>query len=369
MGLYFSNSCKPTNVNEFLNPFIDEYKFLNEIGIEINGINRQVVINCIVADAPARNFIKHCAAFNGYNGCDRCIQKGRWLGRVIFEKVDAPLRTDQNFYRKEDKLHHTGVSPFESLGIGMVSTMVLDVMHLVFLGVTKKLLCCWKSGPLPHRLGRLDIAEISERLLACRQFIPKEFNRKPRSLLELDFWKATEFRTFLLYLGPLVLKGILEKEKYYHFLKLSVAVRILLSENREWYNYAKSLLVLFVQQVPRLYVSEFLVYNVHSLVHLADDALKFGSLNSIYAFEFENFMQSIKRMLRARNNHLPQVIRRVSEYEISGVQNCRERTPYISTDPKNRTFLLATGEVVVVMQFNGSNQVEISKFTHKTNFF
>lgn len=304
VGLYYSDNCKPNKVTEFLEPFVEECLSLARTGLEINGILRKVFVKCIVADAPARNFIKNCVTFNAYHGCDRCDQKGKWLGRVIYDRNDANLRHDQDFNVQLDTLHHTGISPLQSLGIGMVSDVVLDYMHLVCLGVTKKLLSCWRSGPLPHRLGRHDILEISERILACKRFIPSEFNRKPRPLAELEYWKATEYRTFLLYLGPLVLKGILTKEKYEHFMLLSISIRILLSTNRDWYQYARKLLVSFVEKIPTLYVPEFLVYNVHSLIHLSDDAIKFGSLNGINAFPFENFMQAIKRMLRAKNGGL-----------------------------------------------------------------
>ena len=44
-------------------------------------------------------------------------------------------------------------------------------------------------------------------------------------------WKATELRTLLLSVGPIVLKGIMRPEKYIHFLSLSVSIGILLDED------------------------------------------------------------------------------------------------------------------------------------------
>jgi len=58
-----------------------------------------------------------------------------------------------------------------------------------------------------------------------------------------------------------------------------------------------------------------LVYNVHSLIHLADDAKLFGSLENISCFPFENQMQRLKKMLRKNSQPLQQMIKRIKEKE------------------------------------------------------
>jgi hypothetical protein len=85
----------------------------------------------------------------------------------------------------------------------------------------RKLLNVWISGPLQVRLGSQKIKQISAVLESWKPFIPVEFNRKCRSLSEISRWKATEFRLFLLYLGPIVLKNVVDLAVYEHFFIIS----------------------------------------------------------------------------------------------------------------------------------------------------
>ena len=74
---------------------------------------------------------------------------------------------------------------------------------------------------------------------------------------------------------------------------LSVAVSILVSPNlvMNHVDYAHQLLEYFVESERNLYGPEFLIYNVHSLLHLTDDSRTYGSLEKFSAFMFENYLQ------------------------------------------------------------------------------
>lgn len=372
VGLYYSEMSKPDNVDKFLEPFVSEMFGLIHNGVLLDGICYQVVLECVIADAPARNLLKRTVAYNAYHGCERCITKGSFRGRVIFEDIDAPLRTDHTFINQSDPSHHVGVSSLLRLNIQPVSGFVLDYMHLVCLGVVKKLVLLWKSGTkhnLTHKLSRDMLARISERLLSFRKRFPKEFSRKPRSLYEVEHWKATEFRTFLLYTGPVALKGILPPAKFDHFMLLSVSLRILLSDNREWYVYAKALLVEFVRLTGSLYSRECLIYNVHSLIHIADDSMKFGSLNRISAFPFENFMQKLKRCIKGNVNPLAQVIRREHESDAVGNFNSKEKSVLsFSLKPGDRNYCTRDGKIIALNQILGT-KVYGTEFCSYSDFF
>lgn len=82
---------------------------------------------------------------------------------------------------------------------------------------------------------------------------------------------GTKLLQIALYTGKMVLKGVLPDKMYHHFLTFSVALCILISPGlaKEYNSYAGELLTFFVKQGRALYGTEFLVYNVHSMVHLA----------------------------------------------------------------------------------------------------
>ena len=78
------------------------------------------------------------------------------------------------------------------------------------------------------------------------------FVSQPRSMLELERWKARELHSFLLYTGPAVLKK--KTEIYDLFTALSVATSILLMtdsfKRSSYLEYSQELLNVFANEVP-----------------------------------------------------------------------------------------------------------------------
>ena len=72
----------------------------------------------------------------------------------------------------------------------------------------------------------------------------------------------------------------------------------------------------FVAKSKRIYGESFTVYNIHNLLHLADDCQNLhSSLNDISAFKFENYLQVIKKSIRNANNPVAQIAKRKLEVE------------------------------------------------------
>lgn len=233
----------------------------------------------------------------------------------------------------------------------MVTSFPIDYMHAVCLGVMKKLLNSWVGGSLSVRLGANSVGAISKRLESLKPFIPSEFNRKPRGLNELARWKATEFRMFLVYLGPTVIKDIVDLGVYEHFLLFHCGIVILLS-NRHITNIgtelAGELLNVFVKHSILIYSLEFLVYNVHSLSHLYKDVEVYGSLDNISAFPFENYLGELKRLIRSPKKPLQQVFRRLKEKSFTD--------QLISFNNKNIKHLMQHVSGPVLCEFNTCKQ-------------
>jgi hypothetical protein len=319
IGIFCGNS-KPSPLANYLKPFVKELKDLMQSGTYYNGKLFTVSVRCFVCDMPARSYLKCVKSHNGYSSCDKCICNGNYIEhRVVLDDLDSALRTDESFQLQSDEDHHLGISPLIELNIGLVTCFPTDYMHSVCLGVMRKLIHSWvkpTKGDVKHvKLDSRSTKSLNDRLNHVRKFIPVEFNRKPRGVNEIDHWKATEYRTFLLYVGPIVLFKILKKNVYDHFMLLHSAIYILVSKNltSRFSNYSRIVLKQFVERCITIYGRQYLIYNVHSLIHMVDDVERFGTLDTFAAFKFENYLGSLKKTLRSPYKPLQQVGNRLSE--------------------------------------------------------
>ena len=117
----------------------------------------------------------------------------------------------------------------------MIFSFPLDYMHLVLLGVFKRLIkiwCgTWNERIQTHTLSKAKLKKIDDRLKLIRSTYPGEFHRIPTGLNGGSL-KATELRSILLYTGPVIFEGVLTPEQYQHFLYLHLGIRILVSEKK-----------------------------------------------------------------------------------------------------------------------------------------
>lgn len=322
VALYHGHD-KP-NSNDFLLDFVNECAKLTTIGILIKTVICKFKIEMLICDTPAKSFVLSLKSHSGYFSCTKCNQEGEMINNVIcfVETENLVKRTNDSFRNKLHPEHHVGETLFINIpNFNFIDNVPLDYMHNLLLGGTKRLLCNrrygWIFGRPPHKLRAKDVNNITNLLLKLRKYIPCEFSRKTRSIVECKRYKATEFRLFLLYTGPIVLKQVLSPKVYNNFITLSLASTILISNYYSKYehfiSYAHELMKHFITNSIQIYGPDFISHNIHNFLHLTDCVKLFGSLDNFSAFPFENFMQKLKKMVRKSSQPLQQVVRRIVE--------------------------------------------------------
>lgn len=365
---FFCGKSKPP-FNEFVRDFVIEMNHLINNGIVYNNVHRPVSLFCFTCDAPARSGLKATIQHTGYYACERCDVKGVSVrNRIVYDRWDpesnppTEARTNDVFRRdgysvpdEDGKRHQLGVSELIGLQFDIIKDFTLDPMHLVYLGVTRRFLYYLKGSYKKIKAGKLSTAylnAISRELDVLK--LPSEFARQPRGLSELDRWKATELKSFLLYTSLVVLRPYLSAAAWKHFISFSIAIRLLSEEvdaiRNANINIAEDLLKYFVSNSHVHYGETFCVFNVHSLLHLPNDVSHFQlPLLAFSCFPFENHLQKVKRLVRGKSNPLSQIVKRSEELDGSYYLD-KPLEMKIRSDGKNSCFLTTT-HVVFVKKF------------------
>lgn len=207
----------------------------------------------------------------------------------------------------------------------------------------KKCLGGWVRGDFNFhtKFSAEDIKNVSMLLRQCNASMPSEIHRAVRGLDTIAFWKGLEFRTFLLYVGPVVLRDYLPNDAYTHFLHIFCASRICSSEKYfnipQYQKVAESLFHDYIEQYIDLYGIDSIGSNVHNLCHIVDDVKRFGILPKISTYPFENMLFFIKNLLRSGRLPLSQVANRLTEMTectdinyASNTSQAPEVFPYLS---------------------------------------
>lgn len=249
------------------------------------------------------------------------------MRRVSFPQFDAPLRTDTGFRKREYAFHHNENSPLENITypdgsplLNMVKDFpTSDPLHHQDQGVMKRLLTIWCNGSTVYKnkWKKSDLNLINQAIYDCNKDLSSDVNRQLRSLNFMKFFKATEFRTILLYAGMVIFQDRLSDEIYEHFLSFCLAIRLYSCETyvkkQNLRKLARSLLADYCVNFVKFYGSNAIVSNIHNISHIADDVERFGALSNISTYPFENLLREIKYRTQASNNPLEQITRRIAE--------------------------------------------------------
>lgn len=143
----YAGKGDPTNIDDYMREFVEELKVITENGVYVtkDRIHKKFRFRCFIADSPARAYATGTMSHASYFGCPKCNQVCCMVGhKLYYQWFVGELRTDESFRNRDDMKHHkpefqTRHLSLESI-IGMVSQFVIDAMHAVDLGVTKRIL-------------------------------------------------------------------------------------------------------------------------------------------------------------------------------------------------------------------------------------
>jgi len=85
----------------------------------------------------------------------------------------------------------------------------------------------------------------------------------------------------------------------------------------------------FVFRFTQIYGVNHCIYNLHSLIHLADDCLTHGPLEAFSAFPFETYLGWLTMLVRTPFNPMAQLVNRITE--MNQIEDEREEIPNIDS--------------------------------------
>lgn len=135
---------KPSDSNYYLQDLVNEINSLVVNGIHFKNKTLDVELRCIICDAPAKSFITKTKCQTGYSSCTKCIQEGEYCERrMCFPEMHSAKRNHNDFITQKDEGYHLGRTVLADIpSFDLVGQIPLDYMHLVCVGVVKKLLVC-----------------------------------------------------------------------------------------------------------------------------------------------------------------------------------------------------------------------------------
>lgn len=175
---------------------------------------------------------------------------------------------------------------------------VVDYMHAVCSGYVRATACMWFTHKGPKRYQICShVSQIDSRLQAIQP--TWEISLLPRIVVSWRYWKASEWRSWLLYYSPVVLKGILPTVYMRNWMKFVHIMHILLGKSVALDQLAivKKGLLSFLTVYQELYGKKHMTYNAHLLIHLVDSVREWGPLWCYSSFPFESMNGTLLKLL------------------------------------------------------------------------
>ncbi|XP_068678691.1 uncharacterized protein [Montipora foliosa] len=302
------------DVNPFLDPLVNELlDFWDGVWLDCPSTGPkfcQLAVLCVSCDIPASRKLCGFLGFSARKGCNKCTKEfhrrsfGEKQDFSGFDRDSWNLRTNTEHREHVWRVRNTVTSKkgrdtkesaygvrFSSLiylpYFDFISFVVIDPMHNLMLGTTRKMLKVWKELNL---LDEKDFKVLQKRVNKLK--VPSSIGRIPSKIASsFKGFTADQFKNWALVFSTFALKGVLP-DRHLQCWKLFVkACHILCSTviNTSEVKLADELLVKFCRTVEDLYGTSVVTPNVHLHCHLCECILDFGPVYGFWCFSFERY--------------------------------------------------------------------------------
>jgi hypothetical protein len=340
-GLYIGP--KDPNQLTFFEPFVKETNKLSSEGFswihEGKEIVSKVIPLCAVTDSVARWQLLNMQSFHAYYGCTFCYEKQEKTGpksrcfNINSNKADD--RTAESTYqdamiayeRRDEpctasKQHYKGVKGpsilMNLLYFDLIWGFVVDYMHAILLGVIKSHMeylfhstkkKCWIG--MTDNIALKSLTDtIDCRLLSIQP--PTGITRSPRTIEHCCKWKASEWRSWLLFYCIPCLQGLLKDKYLVHLAMLSQATNILVqrSVSCAGIEEAHNLFIQYCYYFQKYFEPKHTIYNLHLLTHVYKCVINWGPLWTHNAFCYEGQNRHLLQLYQSPFQVISQIARK-----------------------------------------------------------
>ncbi|KAJ1522449.1 hypothetical protein ONE63_001639 [Megalurothrips usitatus] len=316
-GIYVGRSHP--NMNTFLEPFVDQANKLSTEGVTLTNSSGEIVTSkliptCAVVDSPARCSMLQMNQYNSVFGCTYCYantvhtEVGRRFScsnvgepRTHESTVNDMLIANEmrDTVRNKQKRRYRGVwRPSVLMGLkyfDLIKGFVPDYLHSLLLGAVKQHMEILLSQRKTEFWENMEEDTGIEHLISLLDSYIKDITpphlitRLPGSLANRDLWKASQWRSWLLFYAIVCMKGELKEKYLKHFGMLAVAANILLQKSisQSDLQFAEILLIKYCYLCEEYFGTGSMNYSIHLQLHIAQGVRSFGGLWTHNTFLYE----------------------------------------------------------------------------------
>ena len=313
LGIVPSLDREPKDLNQFLEPAVDELKALWK-GVRLRSCLSGFALTfraavSISSDVPATRKICGFKGHSAILGCSRCLKKfpggfGEKRDYSGFDSNSWSPRTNEEHRRQATKIsrsktnaernsigQNSGISHYSVLleleYFDVIRFCTVDPMHNLFLGTSKKMFQLWNDLKL---FSKGQLKEIEERIKSIE--VPSDIGRLPmRISSNSGSYTAEQWKNWTLIYSIYCLKGILPDEHFKCWQTFVLACKYFCQSviSRTDLDIADGLILKFCKSVEALYGKHVITPNMHLHNHLKEVILDHGPVTSFWCFSFERF--------------------------------------------------------------------------------